>query len=80
MNSNKLDNLFKHREKQVYLEFKEQEKQWKERIKLRNIVELIDDENVIQLLKKYAEQNNSIISFVGKMFYIQGYEDAKNLK
>lgn len=75
-----IQNLYEKCEKDIVISRTEQEYFLKEdKISLREILNLIENETIKKLLRKYEEQQNCIGSEYNKRFFIEGFKEAIKL-
>ena len=75
-----IQNLYEKCEKDIVISRTEQEYFLKEdKISLNEILNLIENETIKKLLRKYEEQQNCIGSEYNKRFFIEGFKEAIKL-
>lgn len=75
-----IQNLYEKCEKDIVISRTEQEYFLKEnKIRLNEILNLIENETIKKLLRKYEEQQNCIGSEYNKRFFIEGFKEAIQL-
>lgn len=75
-----IQNLYEKCEKDIVISRTEQEYFLKEdKICLKEIMNLIENETIKKLLRKYEEQQNCIGSEYNKRFFIEGFKEAIKL-
>ena len=75
-----IQNLYEKCEKDIVISKPEQEYFLKEdKISLNEILNLIENETIKKLLRKYEEQQNCIGSEYNKRFFTEGFKEAIKL-
>ena len=69
-----IETLFKEREEKIFIS-KERQKEilGEEMLRMHNIIELINDNNIASQLLKYEEQCNALNAEYSKIFYKQRF-------